>query len=357
MTALAIAPTELTPAHDFASAGVIHVHRLTKRYAVRRSISEIVRAPREHATAYVLRGVTFHVNEGEFFGLLGPNGAGKTTLLRILATLILPDEGSATVGERDVVRDASAVRREVALVLSDERGLYWRLSAYENLRLFATLHDLHGREMQARIGELLSLVGLADAGSKLVGAFSSGMRQRLLIARGLLRRPRVLLLDEPTRSLDPVAARDFRHFLVEDVATRAGCTIVLATHSAEEAFGLCTRIGILDRGRLLDHGTMGELARHLDRDRYRVWTRTPGHRMWDGLDARPVEQLASDRIGSADGWTQLEVTIPGGMAASARVLSSLAGAGVVVGRFEQVPYTLADVIESAIAHDRRQRDA
>jgi ABC-2 type transport system ATP-binding protein len=357
VTALAIDPTELTPASDVPAPGVIDIHRLTKRYSVRRSIGEIVRAPGGHSSAFALREVSFHVNEGEFFGLLGPNGAGKTTLLRILSTLILPDEGSAIVGGRDVVRDAAAVRREVALVLSDERGLYWRLSAHENLRLFATLHDLHGREMRSRIAELLSLVGLSDAGSKLVGAFSSGMRQRLLIARGLLRRPRVLLLDEPTRSLDPVAARDFRTFLVEDVANRAGCTIVLATHSADEAFGLCTRIGILDKGRLLDHGTMAELARHLDRDRYRVWTRTPGHRMWDGLDARPVPQPAAGIAGDSDGWTQLEVTIPGGMAASARVLSSLAGSGVVVGRFEQVPYTLADVIESAIAHDGRERHA
>jgi len=348
---------ELTPASDMAAPGVIDIHKLTKRYSVRRSIGEIVRAPGERAVAYALREVSFHVNEGEFFGLLGPNGAGKTTLLRILATLILPDEGTAIVGGRDVVRDAADVRREVALVLSDERGLYWRLSAHENLRLFATLHDLHGQEMRNRVNEVMSLVGLAEARSKMVGAFSSGMRQRLLIARGLLRRPRVLLLDEPTRSLDPVAARDFRSFLVEDVVNRAGCTIVLATHSAEEAFGLCTRIGILDRGRLLDHGTMGELARHLDRDRYRVWTRTPGHRMWDGLDARPVQQPVPAVAGDGEGWTQLEVTIPGGMAASARVLSNLAGSGVVVGRFEQVPFTLADVIESAISHDRRGHHA
>jgi ABC-2 type transport system ATP-binding protein len=147
--------------------------------------------------------VSCDVQPGEFFGLLGPNGAGKTTLFKMLATLTSPDEGWATVHGVDVMKDPRAVRRMIAPVAADERGLHWRLSALENLRLFATLYALRGSELQARIDEVLGVVGLRGAERRTVGTYSSGMRQRLLIARALLIRPRVLLLDEPTRSLDP----------------------------------------------------------------------------------------------------------------------------------------------------------
>ena len=125
------------------------------------------------------------MQRGEFFGLLGPNGAGKTTLFKILATLVLPDEGSITVEGCDVVANAAGVRRVLAPVIADERSLHWRLSAYENLRLFAVLQGVGPAVLRHRVMQLLEAVGLADEGSKMVGTFSSGMRQRLLIARAL----------------------------------------------------------------------------------------------------------------------------------------------------------------------------
>src|SRR5690606_25256479 len=131
-------------------------------------------------------------------------------------------------------------------------------------------HGLRGREAEARVGELLRVVALADTGEKMVGSFSSGMKQRLLIARALLSRPRILLLDEPTRSLDPLSARDFRAFLREEIAGQQGCSVILATHSAEEALNLCDRLAVLRKGELLAIGPAEELARRYGEERYRL---------------------------------------------------------------------------------------
>lgn len=199
----------------------------------------------------VLGDVSFSVREGEIFGFLGPNGAGKTTLFKILATMLAADEGDARIGGHSVHEDGAAARALLAPVLANERSLYWRLSARENLRLYAVLQGVPASQVKAEIARVLAATGLSDAPDTMVGTFSTGTRQRLLIARALLGRPRVLLLDEPTRSLDPISARDFRRFLRESVVNAEGCTVLLATHDAEDVWELCDRVAVLDRGRLL----------------------------------------------------------------------------------------------------------
>ena len=210
------APVQPSPASVSASRIALHeaeagvgitLEGIVKRFPVPRPIGAVLRAPFARRWVTSLDDVRFDVRPGEFFGLLGPNGAGKTTLFKMLSTLVLPDAGHATVGGHDVATEPAAVRRLLAPVIADERSLHWRLSANENLELFAGLHALPRRGSAARIREVLHVVGLADTGARQAGTFSSGMRQRLLVARALLCRPRVLLLDEPTRSLDPIAAR------------------------------------------------------------------------------------------------------------------------------------------------------
>ncbi|MEO7967052.1 MAG: ABC transporter ATP-binding protein, partial [Gemmatimonadaceae bacterium] len=198
---------------------------LTKRFPARRGWMEAIFHPFTSTYVTSVQDVSFHVNRGEFFGLLGPNGAGKTTLLKMLATLITPDEGSAEVEGIDVEENPSATRRLVAPVIANERSLYWRLSARENLELFAHLWNVPREQLAARVDDVLRIVDLTSTGSKMVGQFSSGMMQRLLIARALLAEPRVLLLDEPTRSLDPISAREFRRFLREELAVRRQCAV------------------------------------------------------------------------------------------------------------------------------------
>jgi ABC-2 type transport system ATP-binding protein len=335
-----------------AATSAVSVEGLTKRFAVRRTWAEAIRTPFSREMRAALADVDLQVGHGEFVGLLGPNGAGKTTLFKILSTLILPDAGHASVLGHDVVRHPAETREVLSPVIADERSLHWRLNAVENLRLFAALHGFRSVEGTRRIGELLALVGLETTGAQLVGTFSSGMRQRLLIARALLARPRVLLLDEPTRSLDPVSARNLRLFLREELAGRQGCAVLLATHSAEEAFGVCDRVAVLDRGRLLTAGSVERLAADVGDERYRVWTRDACHAAWDAIAGRGARVHVNDGA-SDDGWTRVDVEIPGGLDDAAHVLDVLTCAGVRIARFERAPLTLAELLDRIVARHRQ----
>lgn len=200
-----------------------------------------------------VRGVSFEVAEGELFGLLGPNGAGKTTTIKMLITLLIPTSGSATVLGLDVVKDSREVRKRIGYVFGGERGLYERLSAYDNLRYFAELYAVPAREQKPRIAELLELVGLSGREKERVEGYSRGMRQRLHIARGLLHDPPVVFLDEPTIGVDPVGARELRATIAG--LTEAGKTVLLTTHYMFEADELCDRIAVINRGEIVAEGT------------------------------------------------------------------------------------------------------
>jgi ABC-2 type transport system ATP-binding protein len=320
---------------------------ISKSFPVRRTWSEMVRHPMLSPRAPVLQNVSLAVAQGEFFGLLGPNGAGKTTLFKMLATLVLPDAGTATVGGYDVVLESSKVRSVLAPVIADERSLYWRLTAFQNLELFAQLQGMRGSAVQARVKEVLDVVGLSDTAEKIVAAFSSGMKQRLLIARALVAQPRVLLLDEPTRSLDPISARGFRSFLREEISGRQGCTVLLATHSADEVLELCTRVAVLDHGRLLATGTTTSLARDLGEERYALFTRDANHPALAALVQRGVVGALAMR-GSEDGWERVDMELAGGMERAAQIVATLVEQGVVIARFERVPLPLADLIDRIV---------
>jgi ABC-2 type transport system ATP-binding protein len=325
------------------------IRALTKSYPIHRQWREILRRPFTEQWTPALEGVDLAVDRGEFFGLLGPNGAGKTTLFKVLSTLITPDSGQARVDGLDVVRDAAQVRKILSPVIPDERSLLWRLSARENLNLFAGLYGYSGNGRATRVAELLDIVGLEEAGNKMVGQFSSGMKQRLLIARALLPEPRLLLLDEPTRSLDPVSAERFRRFLRDEIGGRQGCTILLATHNAEEALDLCTRVAVLDRGRVRAVGTPEALALRVAEQRFRIYTRTPDAPAFGELLHRGLAQSVS-MTATADGqWSVVEVEISRGNEGCEAVLAYLARQGVAVARLERIRPTLAQVIEHVVA--------
>lgn len=345
-----------TTAHATRTTRAVSIAGLSKRFRVRRTLAAAVRAPLVRESRLALADIDLDVNEGEFLGLLGPNGAGKTTLFKVLSTLILPDAGHATVLGHDVVRSPARARRLLAPVIADERSLHWRLTAAANLRLFSALHGVPRRDVDGRVRELLALVGLEATTSQLVGTFSSGMKQRLLIARALLARPRVLLLDEPTRSLDPISARALRGFLRDELVGRQGCTVLLATHSAEEAFGLCDRVAVLDRGRLLATGPVEHLAREVGDERYRAWTRDAHHPAWNALGERGVVAHLNNAV-KEDEWTRVDVDVPGGLDQAARVLDVLTCAGVRVARFERAPLTLAELLDRIVARRKDGLDA
>lgn len=346
-------PAGSRPAPRSADAAV-ELDGLHKRFAVRRSWRSALRNPSARAHVQAVSGISLRVPAGSCFGMLGPNGAGKSTLFRILSTLVLPDAGRATVCGLDVVQDAAAVREVLAGSGTDERSLFWRLSAAENLRLYASLQGMRGAARTARVEEALGIVGLEGMGGQLVGRFSSGLRQRLLLARALIGGPRVLLLDEPTRSLDPVAARAFREFLRSEIVERQGCTVLIATHGADEAFDLCDRVAVLHSGRLVAEGRAAQLAAALVADRIVVWTTAPGHpllldpaRVMPGAARVPPDApaCASEGAGGPGAeWVPVTLTLPGGAAASAGLLRRLVAADVPVARLEPVRPSLADLL-------------
>jgi ABC-2 type transport system ATP-binding protein len=200
-------------------------------------------------TTQALRDVSLRVSERSILVLLGPNGSGKTTTLKLISTMLLPDAGRVTVAGRETLAAAGDVRRRVGFAVANERSFFPRLTARENLEFFAALDEVPKSERVARIEEELRLAGISDAADTLVMKFSSGMYQRLGLARALLKNPSVLLLDEPTRSVDPGSAVKLWN-LVRGLPER-GTTVVLATHNFNEAAAVADRVAVLYSGRVV----------------------------------------------------------------------------------------------------------
>ncbi|WP_217162931.1 ABC transporter ATP-binding protein [Streptomyces sp. AC512_CC834] len=258
-----------------ANANAIEIRELSRRYP-RKGRSEDLCA---------LDTVNLTVAHGEVHGLLGPNGAGKTTLCRILSTVLLPSSGSVAVLGRDVVRQAGEVKRLIGIVFGGDRGLYPRLTARQNLDLWASLYGLRRGVRRDRVDQLLERVGLADRADERVQGYSRGMKQRLHLARGLVCAPGVLILDEPTVGMDPVAAHDFRA-LVRELRS-GGHTVLMTTHDMAEAAALSDRVSFLDNGKLTltaSPETVGELVTSYER-----------------LDARGLPDPLRERVGTLPG--------------------------------------------------------
>ena len=230
---------------------------VTKRFRHRPALFNWLGRERGGATV-ALQGLSLKVPAGEALVLLGPNGSGKTTTLKLISTMLIPDEGSVTICGSDTLRDGGNVRRRVGFAVANERSFFPRLTARENLDFFAVLEDVPAKERRARIEEKLERTGLADAGDTLVMKFSSGMYQRLAVARALLKNPEILLLDEPTRSLDPGSALRFWPLVRKLLAE--GATVVLATHNFQEAAAVGDTVAILRQGELRAERKFGRNA-------------------------------------------------------------------------------------------------
>jgi len=228
----------------------ISIRNLSKTYSVPfRRLRAFFRRPVKDPVE-ALRDVSFEVETGEIFGLIGRNGAGKTTLTKIVATLVQPTTGNVSVHGRDSVRDDEHVRRYIGLATAEERSFYWRLTSEQNLMFFARLHGLSDRVAKQRIEDVFAKLELDEVARRRFGEMSTGNKQRLAVARAMLASPPVLLLDEPTRSLDPLAAARMRD-LIRSLAERdPPVTIFLTSHNLAEVETLCARVAIISRGRI-----------------------------------------------------------------------------------------------------------
>ena len=239
----------------------IAIESLEKLFPPTRSGWRTFLQPFENPTAVALAGLSFEVRQGEALALLGANGAGKSTLLRILATLLLPTRGSARLAGYDAVHQPKEVRRKLGYHAGTDHGFYARLTGRENLRFFGRLNHLSSAATNQRISQLAEQFRLGEALDRQVRTLSSGTVQRLSLARALVHQPSVLLLDEPTRSLDAIAAMEFRRFLKKEIVQDAGTSLLFASHTLPEVELLADRIVVIDRGRLLDCDTPAALKK------------------------------------------------------------------------------------------------
>jgi ABC-2 type transport system ATP-binding protein len=319
---------------------VTHLRRVFRAVigVFKRSIKEVI----------AVEDISFSVEKGELFGLLGPNGAGKTTTVKMLTTLLIPSAGAASVAGMDVVKQASEVRKRIGFIFGGERGLYWRLSAEDNLRYFASLYGVAPEVSKKRIPFLLELVGLKGRGNEKVEGYSRGMKQRLHVARTLLHDPDILFLDEPTIGLDPVGARDFRQVILDLQSQKK--TILLTTHYMFEADLLCDRIAVIDKGVIVALDTPGGLKNHVsDLSVVEVETFGAPQEVVDGLRALPfVDALAVEDL---DQRQMLTVQTRRGAEAVPDLMSALEGQRV--GRVVVREPTLEDAYVRLVGGDHR----
>jgi ABC-2 type transport system ATP-binding protein len=302
-----------------------------------------------------LLGVSLTVHPGETVGLLGPNGAGKTTLLKIIATLLAPTEGRVLINGMDPSSELKRVRQSMGLVTCDERSFYWRLSGRENLAFFATLYGVPKKEARERVEILLEATNLKEAADRPFHSYSSGMKQRLAFARGLLANPSIILYDEPTRSLDPLSTQNIRNWLVHYRASLPQTAHLIATNQLAEAELLCDRVLILNRGVIIAAGSIPEIHKAWRGREYAIHRITCRNFPWtDSLCADPEEGLleVTEESRELDRRVLRLCTVENSEALSRALKFILQSGGVIVScETEQVPFD--DVFCSLVAGEAK----
>jgi ABC-2 type transport system ATP-binding protein len=306
---------------------------------------------KRYKTVQALDGVSFSVREGEVFGLLGPNGAGKSTTVRVLTTLTQADSGSASVAGHDVVGAPNRVRHAIGYVAQDS-GVDWEATGRENLLLQGRIHGMAGAPLRRRVDELLELVGLDEAADRVARGYSGGMKRRLDVAIGLVHKPRVLFLDEPTTGLDP-EARAAMWVEVERLARQENLTILLTTHYLEEADRLAERVAIVSRGRIVVEGSPEALKAGLQGESVAVELKDADGRL--GAAVEVVRAAVGARDVHVEGQL-VRARVPNGAQAIPVILSALDDGGFPVASVTTARPSLDDVYLHYTGRDFAKED-
>lgn len=333
----------------------IEIVELSKHYDHQTSVADYFRG-RSRPPVAALQEISLNVMEGEVYGVLGPNGSGKTTLLKILSTILTPSSGQARIFGLDVVTQDYLVRDLVALVTAEDRSFYWRLTARQNLAFFATLYGIDAKTAARKIGELLELFELSAGADRRVGEFSTGMKQKLAIARGLLSSPRLLFLDEPTRGMDPASAHALLSMIKSRLIDYFDNTVILTTHIMREVEQLCQRVGVLRYGKLVYSGGLSELKTSLrPHDSYLLRIRGLDDALCTALTAVPgVESCARSQ---ENGGQELALSLERGGDALDQILNIVHQHHAAVVDLNKQEQSLEETFRSLFAKDQDDEHA
>ena len=331
-----------------AAAPEIEVRGLSKSYPVPKPLWSLMRGRMRGESAVALDRISFSMAQGEVLGLLGPNGAGKTTLIKSLCTLLTPTSGEVRVAGYDLRTSPKPARMLVGLVTSNERSFYWRLTGRQNLRFFAELYHVSGDDADRRIAEFLEGLDLAEFADRRFDSYSTGIRQRFAFARALLHKPRVLFMDEPTKGLDPAASVALLQLIKDRILKTWRPTIIITSHNLTEIETLCDRVAIVDHGRLLRIGTIGELARSIrSYEAYAVQVASVDDRMLAGLGTL----LGPNRLRVREGPVPtLELGLGDGNRTLSKALQFILDQGGEIRRCEPMEVSLSDIFRETVQH-------
>ena len=328
------------------AAPAIEVRGLSKSYPVPRPLWSLLRRRIQGDSILALDRISFSMVQGEVLGLLGPNGAGKTTLINILCTLLTPTAGEVRVGGHDLRTSPELARALIGLVTSNERSFYWRLTGRQNLQFFAALYRVPEDDANRRIADFLDALDVADFADRRFDSYSTGIRQRFAFARALMHKPCILFMDEPTKGLDPNASVALLHLIQERILETWRPTIIITSHNLTEIETLCDRVAIVDQGRLLRIGTIGELTRGIrSYETYAVQVENAGGEMLEGL----ATLLGPDRVRIRAGSTStLELSLGEGKRNLSSALQYILDHGGEILRCEPMEVSLADVFRETV---------
>lgn len=275
--------------------------------------------------------VSFTARGGEILAFVGPNGAGKTTLMKILCTLLWPTSGSAKICGFDLVRDENKVRASIGYVSGEERSFFWRLTGRENLKFFASLQEIAGKNAHNKVNEVLEIVELSESADNMFYSYSSGMKQRLAIARALLTEPRILFLDELTKSLDPTASHSLLDF-IRKMAREIEATAIMASHRLDEVEKFCDRVLVIHQGKNKFIGTVEQFKQTIEEDKRYVLELSGISQQILRLHLASYSNLVDISIDSheQDDFVKVAFTSLNGDSILSRVLKNVLNAGAKV---------------------------